>query len=200
MKKDFTKIACVLDRSGSMGQDGKINEARNGFNEFLKDQKALPGEASLTVTIFDNKIDTIYSGDIEGFEGLTTGNFSPRGMTSLFDAIGTTITVVGEELAAMDEADRPEKVLVVIITDGLENNSSEYSKARIVEMIEHQRSQYNWEFLFMGADEASIQEAQSFGVVNNVQYENSGVGVRKAYTSVSCMATQYRSTGSLSEE
>lgn len=200
MKKDFTKIACVLDRSGSMGMAGKIQEARSGFNTFLREQKGLPGTASITVTIFDTEFDTIYSGDIQTFEGLTESNYYPRGGTALLDALGQTIVEVGEELAALPEEERPDKVIFVVITDGQENSSHEYRKEQITDMIKRQREVYNWEFVFMGADENSIQDAQSWGFAHTTQVADSAIGVLSAYTTLSATVSGYRITGNVEIE
>lgn len=197
MNKNYTYIGCVLDRSGSMGQQGKIEEARSGFNKFIEEQKKLDGKADIRVTIFDNQINTIYTGNIENAPKLKHDNFSPGGMTAYYDALGKTINDVGNALSNMRESDRPGNVIILVITDGLENSSSDYSSSRIKEMIETQRDKYSWEFVFMGADEQSIKDANDFGIINTVMYSNDAIGTRSAYATMSAMTTSYRSTGSV---
>jgi hypothetical protein len=78
--------------------------------------------------------------------------------------VGKTIASIGEKLSKLDEDQRPEKVMIVIQTDGQENASMEYKKDDIKKMIEEQTNKYNWVFQFIGADLASVTEAQSWGI------------------------------------
>lgn len=196
MNNNYTYIGCVLDRSGSMSGD-KINEARSGFNAFLDEQKKQDGEADIRITIFDNDIVNLFEGSINKAPYLSQGNFSARGMTAYYDALGNTIDEIGNDLNNMKEEDRPGKVIVLVITDGFENSSKKYSSARIKKMIETQRDKYSWEFVFMGADESSIKDAESFGIINTVMYSNDAVGTRSAYETMAAITSLYRSTGSI---
>ena len=134
-KKDFNEIICILDRSGSMAS--VATDAIGGFNQFLKDQKELPGEASLTVVLFDNKYELLHENTpINDVPDLNFKTYVPRGMTALLDAIGKTIDETGKRLKNTPEDQRPEKVIVSILTDGFENASCKYDKSKIKEMIE----------------------------------------------------------------
>lgn len=197
MNNNYTYIGCVLDRSGSMREAGKIEEARNGFNNFIEEQRKLEGKADIKVTIFDNQIQTLYQGNINSSPVLNVSNFSPGGMTAYYDALGKTIDDIGNSLRNMREQDRPGKVLILVITDGLENSSKEYSAERIKEMIDTQRNKYSWEFVFMGADEQSIKDANDFGIINTVMYSNDAFGTRSAYETMSAMTAYYRSSGNI---
>lgn len=197
MKKDYTYIGAVLDRSGSMGQQGKIAEARNSFNNFIEEQKLLPGKADVYLTIFDDQIDHLYNGNINDCVHLNTYNFSPRGMTSLYDAIGMTVNNMGSFIDKMNEDDKPEKVIVLIITDGMENNSKEFKPETLTSLIEEQKNKYSWEFVFMGTTENAIKDAKSFGIVNTFSYDDSLVGTRNAYFAMSSATSSYRSSGTV---
>jgi hypothetical protein len=147
MKPGYTHIAVVLDRSGSM-QDVKTDTI-GGFNSFLEDQKNLPGDATLTLIGFDDHYETwrdfVALKDVQALDDAT---FVPRGMTALLDAIGRTITETGAHLEQLPENDRPEKVVMAIMTDGLENHSLKFNAHQIGELITHQRDVYKWQFLF----------------------------------------------------
>jgi uncharacterized protein YegL len=192
-KKGLTEIVCILDRSGSM--ESIRDDAIGGFNSFIESQKKVPGTASVSLVLFDDLYENVYSNiDLNNVSLLNRDTFVPRGMTALLDAVGKTITDVGVRLSNMTEDERPEKVMVIILTDGQENHSSEYNKNQIKEMIEHQRSKYSWEFMFLGANQDAFANASSLGV--NVNYTRcfaaTADGVTKAYGDMSFLTTSYR--------
>jgi len=160
MKKDYTHIAMVIDRSGSMTR--AWSDVLGGYTQYIEDQKKQAGKCSLTTTVFDTSIDVI-----EDFTDIQDVNVElnafPRGGTALLDAIGVTISSVGKKLSNLPEEERPEKVLIIVQTDGLENASKEYRAYRIKEMIKEQETKYNWEFSFIGASLESVNAAESWG-------------------------------------
>ena len=133
-------------------------EARNGFNAFLESQQKLPGEARLTLVLFDHEYIVAHDGvPIKDVPSLDEHTYVPRGTTALLDAIGRTINTIGERLDKAPEPERPGKVIVAILTDGLENASQEFKRKQIFKMIKHQREVYSWEFIFLGARQDAIQ-------------------------------------------
>jgi hypothetical protein len=153
-------IVVVLDRSGSM-QSVKT-DTEGGLRAFLDAQKEAPGETLVTLRQFDHKHDTVFEnvplGDVPAFE------LVPRGMTALHDAVGSTINAVGEHLASMDEGDRPGEVIVVILTDGQENASQEFTSNQVKQMITEQQDKWNWVFVFLGADQDAVAAGGRLGV------------------------------------
>src|SRR5512138_1904469 len=138
MKSGYADINIVLDRSGSMESIRQATIA--GFNKFLAEQKQAPGEATLTLAQFDDIYEVVHrAANLNSVEPLTEKTYAPRNTTALLDAIGKTINETGGRLAAMAEDERPERVIFVIITDGLENASQEFTVERVNEMIAHQR-------------------------------------------------------------
>ena len=154
-------ITILLDRSGSMAS--VKSDVEGGFERFLADQRAIPGECALTLVQFDSQsIEPVYvERPIQTAPGL---ELNPRGMTPLLDAVGQTILRTGERLTAKPEAARPGRVLFVIITDGKENASREYSKTRVREMVQHQTQAYQWQFLYLGANVDAFAEAGGLGI------------------------------------
>lgn len=151
MNTDLTEIWMILDRSGSMGSihSGTVE----AVNAFVKDQKKEPGEARFTLRQFDDEVITSY--DRVALDQVTImklNDFEPRGTTALHDAIGQAILDLGRILEKTPEADRPGTVVFCIMTDGMENASREFSGQQVADMIQHQKSTYNWEFIFLGAD------------------------------------------------
>ena len=121
MKKDYTKIVFVVDRSGSMASIAK--DIIGGYNKFIADQKALKvGTCDVSFYQFDTTYNAVYENTpIDFVKDLDEKTFVPRGGTALLDAVGRTIENVGKQLSNMNENDRPDKILVVILTDGEEN-------------------------------------------------------------------------------
>ena len=130
---------------------------RRGGNAFIENQAKEPGEALLTLVQFDTEYEFLHKGvpmvDVPKYE------LVPRGATALLDAVGRAINETGERLSKMNEADRPGLVVFVVMTDGLENSSQEFSKPRIKEMIQHQQETFGWQFTFLGADQDAFAEA-----------------------------------------
>ncbi|MFW6336198.1 MAG: vWA domain-containing protein [Phycisphaeraceae bacterium] len=160
---DYTDITIVLDRSGSM--ESCREETIAGFNRFLDQQRALPGMASITLIQFDNQYEKHYVGiPLAEAADLTPQTYVPRSGTALLDAMGRTIKGLGRHLASMPQADRPGKVLFVTLTDGQENASRRYTPSRVMSMIRHQREQYGWQFIFLGANQDAIAAAGQLGI------------------------------------
>lgn len=163
MNLHLTEIVFVLDRSGSMGS--VAGSAVAGFNEFLHDQQALPGQARFTLVLFDDEY--LLAADavpVAEVAHLDAGTYVPRGSTALLDAIGLTVDSLGRRLATTPEPERPAKVIVAILTDGHENASHRYSSADIAGRIRHQRDKYGWEFLFLGANQDAIATAAQMDI------------------------------------
>ena len=198
MNGNKTMVAIVLDRSGSM--EACAADVIGGFNRLIEDQKKLPGECLVTLVQFDHEYQLLRDGvPVQQVEPLSPATFVPRGNTALLDAMGRTIVSVGEKLAAMPETDRPGKVLMVVLTDGHENASSEYTYERVREMIEHQKTVYSWEFVFIGSEPKAVADAsQKLGIKSSFAYTNDPQGTSKAMHSVSRGIASYRSSGGYS--
>jgi len=180
------KIVFIADRSGSMFQIRE--DAIGGFNTFIEDQRKVEGNADITLVLFDDQYEVPYSNvDIKEVALLNEDTYQPRGSTALLDAIGTTITNVGDELKDLSEDQRPDKVIFCIITDGQENSSREYSRDTIKQMVEHQQEKYNWEFVFLAANMDAIAEGMSYGFMAQScsNYDNTKDGIKVAYAHVS---------------
>lgn len=163
MNNQLTEIAFILDRSGSM--QSRVDFAIKGFNDFLREQGEVPGQARFTLVLFDDQYDVACASvPVREVTDLDRRSFVPRGSTALLDAIGRTIDELGARLAAMPEAERPGQVIVAILTDGEENSSERFSLAEISSRIAHQRDVYKWQFFFLGADQDAIAAAARLNI------------------------------------
>lgn len=194
--KNLTEIICVLDRSGSM--ESIVNDAIGGFNSFLKSQQATPGEAVMSIVLFDHEYQVLCSGKaLADVTPLTDQTFVPRGSTALLDALGKTIDEVGVRLANLPESQRPDKVLFVILTDGQENASQHYSAEQIHQMISHQRSIYSWEFLFLAANQDAFTASERMGISqgNTMNFAADADGVDRVFQNISTASLNFRAMG-----
>ena len=194
MKKGLVELVFILDRSGSM--TGLAADTIGGFNSLIDQQKKESGEAFVTTVLFDDEYIVLHDHvNIKDVNPMTTKEYFPRGMTALMDAVGKTINRIGERLSNTDEAERPEKVMVVITTDGYENSSKEFTSGDVKRMIEHQREKYSWVFMFLGANMDAASEAKKIGIDSQLArtYTNSHVGVGTVYNAVSASMSVARS-------
>ena len=193
MNTNLTDITIVLDRSGSMG--AVRQDTIGGFNAYIEEQKAVPGDASFTLVQFDDQYEVVYNAvPLVKVKPLTHRTFVPRGSTAMLDAIGRSIIATGERLAAMSDDERPGKVLFVIMTDGEENSSHEFTRKKVFEMISHQRDKYQWQVAFIGANQDAIANGASIGipVSNSLNYASTGIGTQTAIRTASAATANYR--------
>jgi len=163
MKKGLTELVFILDKSGSMG--GLESDTIGGYNALLEKQKAVDGECYITTVLFDNNYGLLHDRiDIRAASPISEREYAVGGSTALLDAIGATIHKIGSAQKHTADQYRAEKVMFIIITDGEENSSREYSVDMVRAQIERQKKNYGWEFIFLGANIDAVETAGRFGI------------------------------------
>jgi hypothetical protein len=157
---DLSLIGVLVDRSGSMIT--MRSDMQPALNAFLDGQKEAPGRCEMTLAQFDDVYEVVWT--LRNIRDVPAYQLIPRNTTALLDAMGRFITEIGAVLAARAEADRPGKVIIVIVTDGLENASREWNRAQVRELVTQQHRDYRWEFVFLGANFDAIREAEGLGI------------------------------------
>jgi len=151
----------LLDRTGSM--EPIWSEALSSVNAYADGLAALDGgprvDADITLAVFDAQdglqFDVLRSDvDAEAWRDITSSEVNPRGMTPLYDAIGRMVSLA--------EKDRPEKAIIVIMTDGEENSSTEMNKASVRAALDRVRAK-GWEVVFLGAEFSNFGDAEGVG-------------------------------------
>jgi uncharacterized protein YegL len=181
--KTTTDITIILDRSGSM--QSVVHETIQGFNTFLKEQLSVEGEARLTLVRFDHEYEVVYEAlDLREAYPLSRNNYIPRGLTSLLDAIGKTIAMTKNRLKLAHNNKNEQKVIVVIITDGHENNSRFFNRAQIFKKISMMERKHDWQFVFLGANQDAIEEASHIGIAKSraMTFKADGEGVHLMFS------------------
>lgn len=187
-----TEIIVITDRSGSM--QSIRDDVIGGYNRFIEEQQKIKGNARVTYIQFDDQYDEVYSGkDIQNVPTLTRETFAPRGNTALLDAIGKTLEkqvfrILGDKWA--------DKVIVVIITDGQENASREYTREKVRQLTRN-AEEAGWKFIYQGANQDSFSVSRDLGImkgfVNN--FVANSVGTQATYTATSATVGNLRSGG-----
>ena len=179
-KPKDVELVFILDRSGSMG--GLESDTIGGYNSMLsKQKKEKTGKVSVTTVLFDDQYELLYNQvPIEKVSPMTEEEYYVRGSTALLDAIGKTVMQVK---ANQDKKEIKDKVLFVIITDGMENASREYRADQIKKLIEERKEKNNWEFLFLGANIDAIGAAKDLGIDSSraVRFKSDKKGTAKNY-------------------
>lgn len=195
MNKNLTEIVCIIDRSGSMGLIK--DAAMEGFNTFIKQQKELPGEAVVSIVLFNDTMEYVVERtDIKEVPVLTKENYTTKGGTALNDTLGRVINRVSSNVLYLKRKDQPAKVLFCILTDGEENSSEEFSSEIVKALVEHKKKAFGWEFLFIGAnqDVATTAKTYAFDKSNTFKFAATADGVRDAYSDMSAFTAMYRAS------
>ena len=195
MKKNLTELVFILDRSGSMA--GLEGDTIGGFNAMIDKQKREPGEALVSTVLFDNETQVIHDRlPLDRVSMMTEKEYFVRGCTALLDAVGGAIHHIGNIHKYAREEDRPEKTLVVITTDGMENASRRYDYDKVKRMIRRQKEKYGWEFLFLGANIDAAREAARFGIDADraANYHADPVGTGVIYEAVNETVCSFRAS------
>lgn len=200
MKQGLTDITIILDRSGSMQHIA--GDTIGGVNKFIQDQRSVPGEALLTLCLFDHEYDRIITAiPVRDVKLLDATSYVPRGNTCLFGAIGASVLFTGERLRALPESERPEHVIVLIVTDGQENSSHQHEWSRLHTQdsvraaIELQSNIYKWQFVYIGANQNAIVNAVKMGIHPKfaMNYSDNAAGTSALYASSSSNVRGMRS-------
>ena len=193
MKKGLTELVFILDKSGSMG--GLETDTIGGYNSMLAKQQEVEGECHITTVLFDNNYELLHDRiDIKAVSPISEKEYQVGGSTALLDAIGRTIYKIGNAQKHTADDYRAEKVMFVIITDGEENSSREYSAEKIKAQIERQKEKYGWEFVFLGANIDAIETAGRFGIsADRAQnYHSDSEGIELNFRVMSEAVAEYR--------
>jgi uncharacterized protein YegL len=191
--KNLTEIVCVIDRSGSMSEIRE--DAEGGFNEFVKEHTKGKYRVNITLVQFDTQYDVVW----ESMPAKKAPKYKlhPRGATALLDAIGKTIRDTEKRFSKLPAKKKPARVIFVIVTDGMENSSREFTRSQVFEMINHRRSGHDWNFMFLAANQDAIEEAGGICIPRHyaMNYANTGKGMRAAFRSVSCASSSFGCRG-----
>ena len=124
------------------------------INKFITEQKKLPGKVTITTCLFNEQMEYLHQHvPLDEVPVLKRKDYIPCGRAHLLDAVGGTLSQLFKQHLGLPEAERPQKTLVVIMTDGEEIFSSRiFVKPEVKVMIELLQRKCGWEFLYFGAN------------------------------------------------
>lgn len=218
MNNNYTDITILLDRSGSMVTIWPATIA--GLNTFISEQKVVPAatppvdntvtarpitfdlnegqpvRCKLTLILFARGCyhTVINAQDIDTVDPIPVDRWQPSGGTPLWLSMCRCIDETGARFAAMEEKDRPGRVIFVTVTDGEE---TEYTPpvTEVRAKVEHQEKNYNWQFIYQGANQNAILTASEMGISanNSMCYAASNAGATLSYSHMSDTILRKRS-------
>jgi hypothetical protein len=163
--KQRVLVNVILDKSGSMST--KVRDVIGGFNLYLDElAKEQAVDYGFSLTLFDTVVEMKYKGvPLASAAKLDSSSYRPSGNTALFDAVGNTVQTVS--------TDGFDKIITVIMTDGEENSSREWTLHAIRELIKSKEAAGNWTFVFLGANLDAFEQGANLGVpmANAVRYD-----------------------------
>ena len=201
MKNNTTELVFILDRSGSMS--GLEADTIGGFNSMIEKQKRVDGKCYVSTVLFDNESEVVHDRvELEKVKPMTDRDYTVRGCTALYDAIGGAIRHIGNIHKYARPEDVPENTMFVITTDGMENASRFYNNEQVKCMIERQKEKYGWEFIFLAANIDAVGTARSFGIDENraVNYHADSKGTACLYDNVSDVVSSVRMGCSIKDD
>ena len=197
-KNNTTELVFILDRSGSMA--GLESDTIGGFNGLIEKQRKEEGECYVSTVLFDHVSEVLHDRiPLKDVPKMTEADYTVRGSTALIDAIGGAIHHIGNIHKYARPEDVPAHTVFVITTDGMENASHRYSSDEVKKMIEREKEQYGWEFLFIGANIDAVETAKNIGIGRDraVNYRADGQGTQILYQTVSATVGRVRSNTSI---
>lgn len=194
--KNYTDMTILLDRSGSMESIKQSMES--ALNElFIQHRKIASTRATLIQFDGENPFEIVFEN--RPIKQVPKVIIEPRGWTPLCDAMCQSIDHTGARLKAIDHSDRPDKVLFIVITDGQENTSKRFNRNDVKRRVENQSTSYNWQFLYLGANQDAIAEGAKYGIAatRSMSFAANAEAVGQTVNSMISNTVAYSNTGTM---
>jgi uncharacterized protein YegL len=180
----------IIDRSGSMSsiRDDMVG----GLTNLVEEQKKQPGLLTISVVSFDNQVELQHR---MATPSAVTIELEPRGGTALYDAMGFGLNTLQADIDALPDHAKPGTVQIVVVTDGQENGSGEYTGKTVKELVKAKTQDQNWDIVFLGANQDAVMKAAELGIQRerSMTYGSNSDGVRGASESLSRYVRDRRS-------
>lgn len=189
----YTHISVIVDRSGSMR--GLEKDMIGGLKSFFKDQAKIEGICKVDYAQFDTEYEEVFT---DTLVASAKPVLEPRGFTALHDALGKNITNLKAKFKAMPKEERPDNVIVIVVTDGGENSSREFNAAQVKALVEKRRKKDDWQFVFLGANQDAVTNGTSLGFARGSSMTFDTHNTTTTLSAASAYTTNYRMAGAAS--
>ena len=160
---NIAELVFILDESGSMAN--VRSDTIGGFNSTIEEHQGKDEKIITSVILFSNTYTKLFDRvPIDEVPKMTEAMYKPHGCTALCDTVGETITDIMSRQNAMPGETRPEKTMVFITTDGLENASKTFTAEAVRKLISNAQENIGWKFVFYGADFDVVETAKQYGI------------------------------------
>jgi predicted glutamine amidotransferase len=185
-----TNLTIILDKSGSM--DSVRDATISGLNEYIESLAKDGNHYHVNLTLFDTEVSHPWRNEAMGGLKLTEGMYRPVGMTALYDAVCSTLKKI--------KPSEDVKQIVVIMTDGQENSSKEYTEKDMKKLVEERQKLGNYTFVFMGANQDAYAEAAKYGIsrANSMHFNASSAGIGETYVVAAAATSRMASMDAMS--
>ena len=192
---NYTALMLIIDRSGSMSsiRDDMVG----GLTALVEEQRKQPGLLTISMVSFDNQVELQHQMATPSAVNI---QLEPRGGTALYDGMGFGLNTLQADIDALPDHAKPETVQVVVVTDGHENASGEYSGVTIKKLVTEKTKDHNWDIVFLGANQDAVMKAAELGIDRDrsMTYGANRDGVSNATESMSRYMSDRRRSGSTS--
>jgi len=181
MMNEISQLVFILDRSGSM--QGLEKSTIKGFNQTIEKQKSEEGIAYVTTILFNDDFEILYqSVPLNQIKKMKEKDYNVQGCTALLDTVGFSIL----DMIEKQKKKKSDHVIFVIITDGYENASKEFTYSQIKNLIIKQQEHYGWEFIFLGARIDAQKEASKIGIdsQHSIKFYEDDSGIEASFKSI----------------
>lgn len=200
IKNNITELVFIIDRSGSMS--GLEGDTIGSFNSLIEKQKKVDGKCYVSTVLFDHEQKVIHDrAELDNIKPLTDKDYYARGCTALVDAIGLSVRHIANIHKYARREDVPQRTMFIIITDGYENASRIFTVDRVRDMVEYEKKNYGWEFIFIGTNDV-FETAENFGIGREraATYNADSVGTQVAYDTFNDLVTYFRNDSQLAPD
>jgi hypothetical protein len=127
---------------------------------------------------------------------LKSEEYVPGGMTSMLDAVGQSVSRLKNEV---NDDENDVSFLVLIISDGEENNSREYDWNKVAAIMSEVKAKKNWTVNYVGANQdlSVVAKQMNLGGSNSLAWTTTSAGVSGAYLTMNSALGSYRLTRSI---
>lgn len=201
MKNNITEVVFIIDKSGSMS--GLESDTIGGFNSMIDEQKEKEGKCYVSTVLFDSQSYVVHDRvDISKVKKMTGKTYRPGGSTALIDAMGDAIHHIANIHKYARPEDVPEKTIFIITTDGYENSSCRYTSDKVKKMVNKEKEEYGWEFIFIGANIDSVETAREYGIEEDraVNYVHDRKGTHLLYQEINKSVSEFRACGKVNKK